>query len=137
MLQENYCPTPNNELWLFFGYPGRDNPVRLDKDEVYVYTTKSPSEEVASKLPKEQLYFIPTRNETGRPLFLKELKGIVDTFIEFAVNHPGISFIVPTIGYGLAGYTEKEIAPLFAGCIGKGNIHLPIPYILYLSKNYK
>ena len=36
-------------------------------------------------------------------------------FVEFAREHPELRFLVTEIGCGIAGYTPKEVAPLFAG----------------------
>lgn len=37
----------------------------------------------------------------------------VAVFIEFAGEHPELTFLVTKIGTGIAGYTVAEIAPLF------------------------
>lgn len=34
-------------------------------------------------------------------------------FIEFAKEHPELKFLVTEIGCGIAGYTPKDVAPLF------------------------
>ena len=34
-------------------------------------------------------------------------------FIEFARKHPELKFLVTEIGCGIAGYTPKDVAPLF------------------------
>ena len=55
-----------------------------------------------------QSYGIPTMQggvETIRPY--------VDEFIEFAMEHPTLTFLVTRIGCGIAGFTDEEIAPLF------------------------
>ena len=49
----------------------------------------------------------------------------VDEFIRFADSHPELNFLVTRIGCGIAGFTDKEIAPLFASAINIPNIHLP------------
>jgi hypothetical protein len=38
----------------------------------------------------------------------------VDTFVNFATDHPDMLFFVTRIGCGLAGYHDEDIAPLFA-----------------------
>lgn len=56
-----------------------------------------------------QSYAIPTMQggvETIRPY--------VDEFIGFARSHPELTFYVTRIGCGIAGFTVKEIAPLFS-----------------------
>ncbi len=67
-----------------------------------------------------QTYGIPTMQggvETIRPY--------VDEFIAFAKEHPELKFLVTGIGCGIAGFTPKEIAPLFKEATGVENIFLP------------
>ena len=67
-----------------------------------------------------QSYAIPTMQggvETIRPY--------VDEFIVFAKEHPELTFLVTRIGCGIAGFTDEEIAPLFAEAQGVDNIVLP------------
>ena len=67
-----------------------------------------------------QSYAIPTMQggvETIRPY--------VDEFIEFAKQHPELTFLVTRIGCDIAGFKDREIAPLFRGAIGIENIALP------------
>ncbi len=67
-----------------------------------------------------QSYAIPTMQggvETIRPY--------VDEFISFAQQHPELTFLVTKIGCGIAGFTEEEIAPLFADAHLVPNIVLP------------
>lgn len=49
----------------------------------------------------------------------------VDEFVEFAKSHPEMTFLVTRIGCGIAGFADKEIAPLFVKAIDVANIHLP------------
>ena len=67
-----------------------------------------------------QSYAIPTMQggvETIRPY--------VDEFIEFAKQHPELTFLVTRIGCGIAGFTDEEISPLFEAAHGAENIVLP------------
>ncbi len=67
-----------------------------------------------------QSYAIPTMQggvETIRPY--------VDEFISFAKEHPDLTFLVTRIGCGIAGFTDEEIAPLFAEAHDVENIVLP------------
>lgn len=52
----------------------------------------------------------------------------VDEFIEFAAAHPELTFLVTRIGCGIAGFTDDEMAPLFAKSINIPNIHLPLSF---------
>ena len=67
-----------------------------------------------------QSYAIPTMQggvETIRPY--------VDSFIEFAAQHPEMNFLVTRIGCGIAGFRDEEIAPLFAKAVVLPNVCLP------------
>ena len=67
-----------------------------------------------------QSYGIPTMHGG-----VTEIKPYVDEFIEFTKVHPNTDFFVTRIGCGIAGFTEKEIAPLFAEAANVENIYLP------------
>ena len=67
-----------------------------------------------------QSYGIPTM-QGG----VETIKPYVDDFIEFAKAHPELTFLVTRIGCGIAGFTDEEIAPLFAEAHEVGNIVLP------------
>ena len=67
-----------------------------------------------------QSYAIPTMQggtETIRPY--------VDEFIQFAKQHPEMTFLVTRIGCGIAGFDAEDIAPLFVDALDVENIHLP------------
>ena len=67
-----------------------------------------------------QSYGIPTMQggvETIRPY--------VDEFIQFAKEHPTLTFLVTRIGCGIAGFTDDEISPLFEKAHDVENIVLP------------
>lgn len=58
-------------------------------------------------------YAIPTKDNMLRTLSLHTIENHVMNFKEYARQHPKLSFFVTRIGCGLAGYTDKEIAPMF------------------------
>ena len=67
-----------------------------------------------------QSYAIPTMQggvETIRPY--------VDEFIQFAKEHPTLTFLVTRIGCGIAGFADDEISPLFEKAHDVKNIVLP------------
>lgn len=64
-------------------------------------------------------YAIPTMEG------LEKLKEAVDRFTDFADQHQELRFLVTMIGCGSAGYSPREIAPLFKGCICLENVALP------------
>lgn len=68
-------------------------------------------------------YGIPTKDKYIQTLPLEEVKKGVDRFLEYARSNPDVSFEVTKIGCGLAGFQEKEIAPMFAGA--PVNCYLP------------
>ena len=67
-----------------------------------------------------QSYAIPTM-QGG----VKTVKPYVDEFIEFAKQHQELTFLVTRIGCGIAGFTDKEMAPLFEKAHDVKNIVLP------------
>ncbi|MGV8136133.1 MAG: hypothetical protein AB2L20_13045 [Mangrovibacterium sp.] len=67
-----------------------------------------------------QTYAIPTMFRTTR--YIKEY---VEEFIRFAGEHSEYIFLVTEIGCGIAGFSPREIAPLFKDAIPVENIHLP------------
>ncbi len=71
-----------------------------------------------------QSYAIPTM-QGG----VETIKPYVDEFIAFASDHPELFFYVTRIGCGIAGFRDKEIAPLFAKALGLENICLPKSFI--------
>ena len=67
-----------------------------------------------------QSYGIPTMHGG-----VDVIKPYVDEFINFAKSHPEFKFLVTRIGCGIAGFNDKEIAPLFKDAFEIENIYLP------------
>ena len=67
-----------------------------------------------------QCYAIPTM-QGG----VDTIKPYVDDFIEFAKTHPEMRFLVTRIGCGIAGFNDRQIAPLFDQAANVSNIFLP------------
>ena len=62
-------------------------------------------------------YAIPTKDHALRAIPLDQIAHYVSQFIEFATEHPEMSFQVSRVGCGLAGYSDKQMAPLCSrGC---------------------
>lgn len=61
-------------------------------------------------------YAIPTKDEDLKTLPLATISAYVDRFVKVTQQYPHISFFVTRVGCGLAGYEDKEIAPMFKGC---------------------
>ena len=70
-----------------------------------------------------QSYAIPTMQGN-----VNDIQPFVDEFIRFADCHPEMTFLVTRVGCGIAGFTPREIAPLFAGAINLPNVHLPLDF---------
>ncbi|MBQ0082679.1 MAG: hypothetical protein KBT41_05300 [bacterium] len=67
-----------------------------------------------------QSYAIPTMHGG-----VDVIKPYVDEFIDFAVQHTELKFLVTAIGCGIAGFTVEEIAPLFRRACTVENVYLP------------
>lgn len=61
------------------------------------------------------------------PVNLDEIRIGVDKFRLYANAHPELLFVVTPIGCGLAGFTPKEIAPLFHSM--PENVQLPKEFL--------
>lgn len=80
-------------------------------------------------------YAIPTKDANLVTLSLHTINYHVINFLEFACNHPEMIFNVTPIGCGLAGYTPKEIAPMFAA--SPKNVKLPKEFDQLLITRYE
>lgn len=71
-----------------------------------------------------QTYAIPTM-QGG----VETIKPYTDNFINFAKEHPELTFLVTRIGCGIAGFRDAEIAPLFKDAIDMENVILPKEFV--------
>ena len=68
---------------------------------------------------------------TGRTYALPTMEGAasmkkaVEQFTDCARRHPELTFLVTAVGCGIAGYTPREVAPLFRAAAGLENVYLP------------
>ena len=76
-------------------------------------------------------YAIPTDGVT-----LRDIARNVQEFIQFADQHPEMTFLVTRIGCGSAGYTDEQIAPLFAYAYSLPNVFLPASFWKMLNYRY-
>ena len=67
-----------------------------------------------------QSYAIPTMQGGA-----ETIQPYVDEFIQYAKEHPELTFLVTRIGCGIAGFDDSEIAPLFREALSVPNIILP------------
>jgi len=76
-------------------------------------------------------YAIPTKDHDVKTLPLDKIKPYIDRFIKFTLQYPRAQFFVTAVGTGLAGYKDKDIAPLFRGC--STNCSFPQQWEIYLK----
>lgn len=70
-----------------------------------------------------QSYAIPTTMRRG-------LIGAYATeFVQFAKEHSDLRFYLTPVGCGIAGYTPKEVAPLFVECLDMDNVWMPQSFV--------
>lgn len=79
-----------------------------------------------------QSYAIPTM-QGG----VETIKPYVDDFIALAREWDQATFLVTRIGCGIAGFTDEEIAPLFAEAMKLYNVVLPKSFVDILEKRAK
>ena len=77
---------------------------------------------------------------TGRSYAIPTMQGgvstiqpYVDQFIAFAREHRQLTFLVTRIGCGIAGFRDRDIAPLFADAINVENVILPKEFVECLA----
>lgn len=75
-----------------------------------------------------QSYAIPTL-QGG----VETIKPYVDDFLQFAIVHSEFDFLVTEIGCGIAGFTPKEIAPLFFKAIENDFCNVYLPESFYMG----
>lgn len=76
-----------------------------------------------------QSYAIPTMHGG-----VEAIRPYTDEFIKFAAQHPELTFLVTRIGCGIAGFADKEIAPLFASALDAPNVILPQSFVEILKE---
>ena len=78
-------------------------------------------------------FAIPTKDQFIRTMPLFRIKPYVKRFIMFAEAHPEMQFNVVNIGCRNAGYTPKQIAPMFSDAIQLNNVKLSDDFISVLT----
>lgn len=71
-----------------------------------------------------QSYAIPTMHGG-----VDAIKPYVDEFIEYAKQHPELTFLVTRIDCGIAGFRDEQMAPLFKDCLALENVILPKTFV--------
>lgn len=69
-----------------------------------------------------QSYALPTMEGE------ESVRAAIKRFTEFAYDHPDLTFFVTAVGCGIAGYTPKEIAPIFESAANLENVYLPLSF---------
>ncbi|MBR6746634.1 MAG: ADP-ribosylglycohydrolase family protein [Muribaculaceae bacterium] len=77
-----------------------------------------------------QCYAIPTMHGG-----VEAIQPFVDEFIEFAKRHTKLTFLVTRIGCGIAGFKDRDIAPLFKEALKIENIILPKSFVDCITKH--
>jgi hypothetical protein len=65
--------------------------------------------------PTGQCYAIPTKDMDIKTLPLPIIHTHVGRFIQYAFDHPALTFLLTPIGCGLASCKPYQIAPMFKG----------------------
>jgi len=81
-----------------------------------------------------QTYGIPTKDKNIKTLPLSEIKHYIDIYEGVVRDRQDLTFLLTSIGTGLAGYTVQEIAPLFVNFIHFKNVVWPEEFVKELQK---
>ncbi len=76
-----------------------------------------------------QSYAIPTMHGG-----VEQIRPYVDEFVEYARANAHLRFLVTRIGCGIAGFRDKQIAPLFSEALNCSNIILPREFVEAIEK---
>lgn len=122
-----------------------ENITSLDRDEIFVFGSNLQGlhHGGAARVAHErfgaimgqgvglqgQSYAVPTM-QGG----VETIKPYVDDFIELAREWDQTTFLVTRIGCGIAGFTDEQIAPLFAEALKLYNVVLPKSFVDVIRK---
>lgn len=122
-----------------------ENITKLGKDEIFVFgsnleglhlegAARTALEKFGAKMGQGvglqgQSYAIPTM-QGG----VETIKPYVDEFIDLAREWDQTTFYITRIGCGIAGFTDEEIAPLFADAMDLYNVRLPESFVKVIRK---
>jgi hypothetical protein len=84
--------------------------------------------------PTGNAYAIPTKNRSIKTMSKTPIRYYVNEFIKYAKEHPELTFKVTRVGCGLAGYSNKDIAPMFKG--SPVNCHFDYGWKPWLGDEY-
>lgn len=80
-------------------------------------------------------YALPTKITPYESRSLEDIKISVDKFIEFAKSKSDWEFFIPRIGCGRAGFTDKDIGPLFSNV--SENCIMPESWSQYIPSTHR
>lgn len=142
--------TDGTTLTDFTGRP-KATPERIDKlldDEIFVFGSNIAGQHnggaaaaAAAKFgavqgigagPQGQSYAIPTVG-----IHTEAIEHYVDQFTAYAQANPALYFYVTRIGCGHGGFTDKDIAPMFATAASLPNVCLPAEFQAVLGAKKK
>ena len=75
--------------------------------------------------PQGRSYAIPT---VGANIGPDEIRAAFRRLVDYARQHPELTFLVTALGCGHGGYTAETMAPLLADGIPVDNIHYPFEF---------
>ncbi len=81
-------------------------------------------------------FAIPTKDWNIKTLPISLIRFYIERFKVVSHERPNWKFVITPIGTGLAGYSHKEIAPLFIGT-NQLNTLWPIAWKEYLGEYYR
>ncbi len=82
-----------------------------------------------------QSYAIPTKDENIITLDLFTINAYIEDFINFVTQRNDLEFFMTRVGCGLAGFKDKDIAPLFEKLFEKPNISWPNEWKKFVNSN--
>ena len=83
--------------------------------------------------PSGLTFAIPSKDWQINTMEVLSIAPYVNRFVQYAITHPDLEFLVTEIGCGLAGYQAEDIAPLFESTLDVGNIKLPMTFLQVLG----
>jgi len=74
-------------------------------------------------------YALPTKDKNIETLPIGEIHKSVEVLYQYARGNSNTHFLITAVGCGLAGYTAKDIAPMFEPFVHLNNCSLPQSFI--------
>ncbi len=76
-----------------------------------------------------QCYALPTKDENIETLPIGEIHKSVEVLYQYVRDNTDKFFLITAVGCGLAGYTAKDIAPMFEPFVHLNNCSLPQSFV--------